>query len=516
MKKIHILTVISLAILLFAGCGESYFDINQNPNRAVESNMTPNLILPSALNRVGVLTAATQPSTDFTNLNGACGDYQQWMGYYARCAGTYGPNTDVEAFQLSASFHQGVWHDWMDVLKDLDVMEKSAVAREETAYEAIAKIVKAIGFMTLVDQYNNIPYSKCFDIVNYMLTPYDKGEDVYKDLLEQLAKADELLKEADLEKNYDIKRADVVFSGDLGMWRKLGNTQRLRMLMHEADFLGAAALKTEVDKIVANGAGFLGEGETAAVHLTYSADKGKQNPFWNTYKVNDQGVSDAYFRANNFFLSLLRNNGDIRYTYFYSRAKTPTGGEYYIGFDFGAVDNSLPDGAHSSMVSGPGIAKSVDMPQWFLPSFESLFLQAEAIQRGALAGDAQTVYERAVTESFVWLEVEDAAEVADNYLHPVEPTDTKFAEWGSHPDKLRLIYLQKYIAMYGINGVESWTDYRRTGVPDIPRSKHPSVGNNRIPYRLIYPTTEYQFNNKNATAQGTINPQANKIFWDKN
>ena len=114
----------------FAGCGESYFDINQNPNRAVESNMTPNLILPSALNRVGVLTAATQPSTDFTNLNGACGDYQQWMGYYARCAGTYGPNTDVEAFQLSASFHQGVWHDWMDVLKDLDVMEKSAVARE--------------------------------------------------------------------------------------------------------------------------------------------------------------------------------------------------------------------------------------------------------------------------------------------------------------------------------------------------------------------------------------------------
>ena len=112
--------------------------------------------------------------------------------------------------------------------------------------------------------------------------------------------------------------------------------------------------------------------------------------------------------------------------------------------------------------------------------------------------------------------MEDAAEVADKYLHPTEPTDTKFAEWDSHPDKLRLIYLQKYIAMYGINGAESWTDYRRTGVPDIPRSKHPSVGNNRIPYRLIYPTTEYQFNNKNATAQGTINPQANKIFWDKN
>ena len=478
--------------------------------------MTPNLILPSAMNRVGVLTAATQPSTDYTQLNGANGNYQQWMGYYARCAGTYGPNTDLEAFQLSATFNQGVWHDWMDVLKDFDVMEKSAVARGEKAYEAIAKIMKAIGFMTLVDQYNNIPYTHCFDITNYMLTPYDKAEDIYKDLLEQLAKADELLKTAEQGENYDIGRADVVFKGDLKMWRKLGNTQRLRMLMHEADFLGAAALKTEADKIVANGAGFLGEGETAAAHLTYSADKGKQNPFWNTYRENDQGVADAFFRANNFFLNLLRDNGDIRYTYFYSKAKTPTGGEYYIGFDFGVVDNSLPDGAQSSMVSGPGIAKSVDMPQWFLPSFESLFLQAEAIQRGALAGDAQKVYEKAVTESFVWLGVEDAAEVADKYLHPTEPTDTKFAEWDSHPDKLRLIYLQKYIAMYGINGAESWTDYRRTGVPDIPRSKHPSVGNNRIPYRLIYPTTEYQFNNKNATAQGTINPQANKIFWDKN
>ena len=69
--------------------------------------------------------------------------------------------------------------------------------------------------------------------------------------------------------------------------------------------------------------------------------------------------------------------------------------------------------------------------------------------------------------------------------------------------------------MFGINSVESWTDYRRTGVPNIPLSISPDRGTNVIPKRLIYPTEEYQYNKENALAQGDINPQTDKIFWDK-
>jgi hypothetical protein len=70
--------------------------------------------------------------------------------------------------------------------------------------------------------------------------------------------------------------------------------------------------------------------------------------------------------------------------------------------------------------------------------------------------------------------------------------------------------------MFGINGLETWTDYRRTGIPNVPISIAPSRGSKVIPKRLIYPLEEYQYNSANAAAEGTIDPQTSTIFWDKN
>ena len=150
------------------------------------------------------------------------------------------------------------------------------------------------------------------------------------------------------------------------------------------------------------------------------------------------------------------------------------------------------------------------MAQWLFTSFESLFLQAEAIQRGVLAGDAKTAYQTAVRESFRWLLVINADQEATTHLtRPV-------ANWDgdSNTDKLKLIMTQKYISMCGINGLETWTDYRRTGIPNVPLSVSDSRGTKVIPLRLVYPQEEYQYNEANVTAEGTIDPQQSKIFWD--
>jgi len=288
--------------------------------------------------------------------------------------------------------------------------------------------------------------------------------------------------------------------------------------MHKSAILGNSGLKTEIDKIVANGGGFLEAGETAEVQPGYAADVDKQNPYWNSFNINDAGGLDNFNRANNYFLNLLKSNDDIRYQYFYSKAATPTNNEEYVGFDYGfdypegTPENQKKAAANSSNVAGPGIAKSASMAQWLFTSFESMFLQAEAIQRGALSGDAKTMYESAVKESFDWLDVTNASTVADSYLNATTKT---FAVWDSNTDKLNLILTQKYIAMFGINGLETWTDYRRTGVPDVPLSIYKSRGSNVIPKRLIYPLEEYQYNSANAIAEGTIDPQTATIFWDK-
>lgn len=503
MKKI--VSIILLAILVFTGCNDDFFDINDSPNNAIEENMTPSLVLPRALHRMAALSA--------TNYD----VYHRWLGYWSR-SGTYGPNTDEEGYNITSTFQRTSWLDMYDILKDVDVIEKNAVVRNETAYVAIAKILKSIGFMHLVDQYNNVPYSKAFDLANNLLTPYDKGEDIYADLINQLDSADMMLKNAVIADNLDLTSADIMFKGNLAKWRKLGNSQRLRLIIHQSEKLGNAGMKTEIDKIVANGGGFLGVGETAEVQPGYVEDVGKQNPYWNTFKINDAGGLDNFNRANNYFLNLLTSNNDIRYKYFYSASSAPEGTENYYGFDYGYAgeDNSA---AQSSDVTGTGpgpydpdrglgIGKGPDMAQWFFTSFESLFLQAEAIQRGVLAGDAKTAYETAVRESFRWLLVINAEQEATTYL------SRPFANWDQNTDHFRLIMMQKYISMFGINGLETWTDYRRTGIPNVPLSVSESRGTKVIPLRLIYPQEEYQYNEANVIAEGTIDPQQSKIFWD--
>lgn len=503
MKKI--VSIILLAILVFTGCSEDFFDINVSPNKATEENMTPSLVLPRALHRMAAFSA--------TNYD----VYHRWLGYWSR-SGTYGPNTDEEGYNITSTFQRTSWLNMYDILKDVDVIEKNAIVRNETAYVAIAKILKSIGFMHLVDQYNNVPYSKAFDLANNLLTPYDKGEDIYADLINQLDSADLLLKNAVLSENLDLTSADIMFKGNFAKWRKLGNTQRLRLIIHQSEKMGNAAMKNEIDKIVANGGGFLGVGETAEVQPGYGEDVGKQNPFWNEFKINDVGGLDNFNRANNYFLNLLRGNNDIRYQYFYSEAASPTSGETYYGFDYGYAGDDKSAAQSSDVVgTGPGpydpdrglgIGKGPDMPQWFFTSFESLFLQAEAIQRGVLAGDAKTAYETAVRESFRWLLVINAEQEATTHLtRPV-------ANWDQNTDKFRLIMTQKYISMCGINGLETWTDYRRTGIPNVPLSVSDSRGTKVIPLRLVYPQEEYQYNEANVTAEGTIDPQSSKIFWD--
>ena len=498
MKKL--LIIMLTCALVLSGCSDEFFDINKSPNSATEDNMTPSLVLPRALHRLADISATGNR------------EYAFWMGYWARCAGGYGPNTDEEEYKLTTSFKRTAWLEMYDMLKDFDVIEKNAVSRDETAYEGIAKIMKSIGFMQLVDQYNNVPYSKAFNLGEYMLTPYDKGVDIYAALITDLEAADALLADAKVSDNLDLETADVMFAGDLEMLRKLGNTQRLRLLIHQTGLLTDAQLKTEVDKIDAT-IGFLGAGETASVQPGYAKDVNKQNPFWDTYNTNDAGGTDNFNRANNFILKLLMNNDDIRYTRFFAEASAPVNNVKYAGYDFG-VESQVGQltASQSSMVSGPGLISGASDPLWLFTSFESLFLQAEAVQRGALAGVAKDAYEAAVKESFIWLGL--TAADANTYL---TNTDKTIGNWDQNADKLMLIAKQKYIAMCGVNGLETYTEYRRTGYPSTADILSVRAGiTNSIPKRLIYPIEEYNYNAANALAEGTINPQTATIFWDVN
>jgi len=498
-----------LLLLGTAGCKKSFFDINENPNDPTESSITPNLILPSTLTDI-----ADRMATEY--------DFAaHWVGYWAR-SGTYGPSNPLENFDLTSSYQARQWINlanstgWYNTLKDIDAMEKKANESGQTFYEGIAKILKSIGFMYLVDLYNNVPYSKAFDISETILPEYDKGQDIYNSLLAELDAANHLIADAVESENVGLAEADIMFGGDKDMWRKFSNTWRLKLLIHQSELFGGNAPTAEIAKITADGSGFLMSEETAEVQPGYTVDNLKQNPFYDTYKRKyNNAVADDFNRANNFILNKFRNNNDIRYQYVFSKAATPLNGNEYFGYDFGLVDTdpNNPKAANSSDVAGPGLAKGPTAPQWILTSVESLFLQAEAIARGWLPGDAQQAYNDAVTESFIWLGVANAEDEAEDYL----TQGAAISDWASAPNKVNLIVTQKYLALIGINNMEAYTDYRRLGIPsDLPPSLSPSLNGRHVPNRLLYPQNEYSYNAANVNAQGTIDAQTSKIFWDVN
>lgn len=516
MKK-TIYTFLTLLVVSMAGCKDDFFDINENPNLPTEGSITPNLILPRVLH-----ATAARMATSY--------DYSaHWMGYWAR-SGSYGTSAEQESYSITTGFQADEWsgaqtatsaNGWYDILADVDKMQKMGEASGEAFYVATAKVIKAIGFMYLVDQYNNVPYSKAFDLSGNILPAYDKGQDIYNDLLVQLDEAAALFATAEISDA--AYNADIMFGAnpDLHdntvakeklMWRKLANTMRLKLLIHESEVVSASTVSDVIAKINADGSGFIASNETAAVQPGYQASDLQQNPYYDTYKITALGAPDNYNRANNYILGKYRNNNDVRYEYVFSEAQTPIGNNIYYGYNFGEViPNNAPSAVNSSDVAGPGLAASPSQAQWLFTSVESLFLQAEAIQRGWIPGSAESAYNNAVRESFSWLGAPSAD--ADEYLGQ---TNNTIVSWSLAQDKIKLIAMQRYLALIGINNFEAYVDYRRLGVPtDLPLSLYSGRNSNNIPLRMLYPQNEYNYNAANVAAEGVIDAQTSRIFWDK-
>lgn len=501
MKKYIYLLVLLFAVL--TGCKKSYLDINTNPNSPTEVSITPDLILPLALHNTAASVGAGYASV------------ARWMGYWAR-GGDYGPSTEEESYNITTGFGAGGWANWYNILYDYHVMEIKAKASGQKFYEGIAKTMKTIGFMYLVDTYNNVPYSKAFDLSGNITPAYDKGADIYKDLFLQLDQALVLINDAAPGKDIRLADADIMFKGNATMWRKFINTQRLRLVLRLSETT-LVTPATELAKVTADG--YLGSGETADVNPGYvkaqnSAKISQQNPFWDTYEQDLSGVyNDRYNRANNYVLFIFRNSSDIRYQYYFDRAQTPLGSNIYWGYDYGFVDPNPdnPKSVNSSGVGGPGLARSFSQDQWLLTSVESLFMQAEASHRGWIsAGGTQNALNNAVRESFIWLGVPNATTVANDYL----ASGFSVVDWASNTDKLKLIITQKYLGLVGIANYEAWADYRRTNFPNVPKSLAPSVAAN-IPLRYRYPQSEYNYNPANVGAENDPNPITSPVFWDR-
>jgi hypothetical protein len=526
--------ILILALTVLSGaCTQDFLDVNNDPNRAVESNITAKLVLPQAM-----LNTANRVGTSY-------GFLAHWMGYWCPSA-NYAPNAEEQTYSITTNFGAGLFSGIMDNTYDYQFAENSAVRDGQDFFIGVAKVMKAHNFVCLVDLYNNVPYTEAMKGLEFVRPKYDDGKLVYEESLKEIDAAIALFKKATAAGGVDAVQgaSDIMFGGNEKMWLKFANTLKLRMLIHQSGRADRASyISAEIAKIVAEGSGFLGSGEDASVAPAYTADK--PNAFYGSYGFNVAGNQATDFvRANKTSIDFLKLNGDPRIAYFYKPAvsalpanasepfKTEAPAQFR-GNEYGRpIDNSTypyqianyvsqvggVSSAGAQTAASTGLVKGYNQRMWILTSVESMFLQAEAIQRGWLAGDKEAAYKDAVRESFRWLNVDKSRSAADAaftaWYTAQDENNNGNVSYADATDKLKLVLFQKYIAMNGSNHLEAWTDYRRNGAfPALPLSINPGRTSSVLPVRLLYPQREYDLNTESVQAVGTVNQFTSKIWW---
>jgi len=522
MKLKKIIYGLSLTTLLFAGaCSKSKFDINANPDDVTDVSVTPSVLLPGAQQ-----ATATTIASEWWFLS-------WWMGHGAR-SGSYQSLNEEETYQFTNDFHVAVWNGLYSNATNYNLMINKSVELGAGFYEAIGRIMKSHNFGLLVDTYGDVPYSAAFQGTAGATPAYDDGLEIYKNLFLELDKAVALLQDDAVTAaslNPDIATADLVYKGNRAAWLRFANTLRLRLVVHLLNGISNTTTVPGIDiaeqmsKITSDG--FMGAGQSA--HLNPGFSGSKPSPYFRFFDTNESGSNSQrdFLRASQYAIDYYKADGDPRIDRFYVAP-----GAAHAGIEFGTPSGgSAPIGSALSTVRGPGLSPDGAASRaWILTSVESIFLQAEARERGILTTGptAEELTNAGIRESFVWLGLTTAD--ADEYIaynegYPDVDYNAASRGPGLQPGGLYTILSQKWFGLNSIAPYEIWTDWRRTGIvyglsagydPGPPLSVDPNRTATSIPVRLFYPQNEYNYNAANVAAEGTINVFTSKVFWDLN
>jgi len=491
----------------FSSCKKELLDINIDPNNPTTASASPSLVLANALNTTaGIYNKATAGNNNFVFAG-------LWLGHISY-SGNYAIATENISYALTNNFASGVFANIYDNIEDYDFVEKKGTEQENSFYRAVGILMKAYNYQTLVDLYNNVPYTEALKGTGASTPVYDNGKAIYDDLAKRIDTAISLLKTSASASSIT---GDIMFKGDAVQWLEFANTVKLRLLLRQSQVADRQSyVQAEATKLA--GSSFLTA--DAAVNPGYLNSAGKMNPFWGQ-NVNTSGTyTQDLYRAGQFAINFYQSNTDPRLSSFYK----PTAAGTFVGNNFG--DQGIPNSRTSEI--GPGVLKSYSQSAVLMLAAESYFLQAEAVARGWIAGDAKDLYESGVKASFVYLgsnypPLRNDANTADSIVYTPETSAERYysqsgnkqTTWDattSLQEKIALIIRQKWAAETFINELEPYNDYRRLHLPaNIPLSVSPfSTG--IFPNRLLYPQREYDVNSVNVLAQGNITP-GTKVWW---
>jgi hypothetical protein len=162
------------------------------------------------------------------------------------------------------------------------------------------------------------------------------------------------------------------------------------------------------------------------------------------------------------------------------------------------------------------------LPGMVMTASEVNLLKAEAFERWG-GGDAKAAYDNALKQSVSFyyylnnLNTTGLKTVAKPNDSVVEDfvNNANVAYSGSSSEKLAKIYTQKWTHFGFLQSIQAWSEYRRTGFPQLTFAAASSVGYEHPPVRLLYPSSESTYNSANYKLVQPKDTRNTKVFWDK-
>ncbi|HYG20882.1 MAG TPA: SusD/RagB family nutrient-binding outer membrane lipoprotein [Ohtaekwangia sp.] len=513
---------LTLIAFLFAtvSCTENFEEINTNPT--AEDNPPTNALLTQ-----GMILASTS-------------EYEAWRANYIYSAlfvqQLASLNWQGDKYFYNDGYSASYWdRNYERTVKVLvDVIARTTDVPEEVNYNSIARILKVVVFHRMTDLYGDVPYTQAGKgyLEGILIPEYDTQEFIYNDMLKELEEA-----AAAFDAAQAAVSGDIVYNGDLNLWKKAAYSLMLRLAMRlsKAD---PDTAETWAAKAVAGG---VIESYTEAFRVNHTSTTVYDNPnshVLGSYPGAHQDQKNNNFRISKTFIDLLRENDDPRLgiipvqTYFLNENGDTVDIDHVTRYD-GLADPDaqvgLPNGLDANTLIPTGktinrfsIVRSdlvrPDAPNILVSHAQTLFLQAEAVERGWISGDAEQLFRDGVESAIMQLKLSAPASLFDdaaiaNYADNV----IAYPAGGTLEEKLEAINTQYYIASF-LDGYESFANWRRTGYPELtPVNFTGNVTGGTIPRRLQYPANEYGVNGDNLAAviarQGP-DTFTTRVWWD--
>lgn len=449
-------------------------------------------------------------------------------------------------------YFEYMWKSYYQMINNLQCAQDEASKNDNMVnYVAVAKVMKVLLFSHLTDTYGDIPYSEAVRGYNdgIIYPKYDSQEFIYGDFFTQLDEAISLFDE-----NLPLE-GDLIYDGDVALWKKFANSLRLRLAMRLVN-VNEDLAKEQVNKAISGGlirdyseTAFV-EHDNVDVSTTTTAEI-RGNGFSQVINSPDQLTF-----ACSTYTDYLKDNNDPRFymmfgIYGYPKGKSTNRTDFKscneksieCTKEFFAATGSLsgctPGGTIFDAITAQKL-KTVylnvngqevevqpmfnilqirrelvrfDAPSIYLPHSEvELYLaEVEARSWGIQTGaDAETHFRNAVLSNIQTLQ---------NIQHSVacnpEDVNTYIANiWNSDSDKMKIINMQHYVCNF-FNGMEAYANWRRSGYPELVPADRPETDSelkqlgSLIPRRMAYPLVEMNYNKENVSSH----LYEGKNFW---